>query len=500
MSNVITGSTSAFGGDALWQENKVDDIPNLTIADLPQRAIALYANEIDKQFKLINSMSNGVLALNALSVSGAVYLGNNLILSASGGHITSSFGTFLNDVFITGSAAIGGDLRVTGSIFMGGDLDVDGNLTASNILVENDITVTGQVLGDLDVTGNITGTNGRFTGDLTVVDQVNAAGLTSSAGLNVSLNASIGTDLDVGGNITGTNGRFTGDLTVVGDISSTGNITGSNTRTTGDALVLGEVTAGGLTSSVGLNVTGDGVFGGTATAAGLTSSAGLDVTGPAVVTGDLTASNGRITTDLTVVGNVTASNARVTGDLTLVGSALGGLRVSGTTDLEGDVNVTGSSPTVTIGDQAVNSTGSLVTQEITGTVGVTGKIFDTKMHSFVLANADQVYAPWTTSGTAQTAITDLEVAGMAVGNGELREVILRSNTTPSTMSISFHTDEGAAIETIAVDIDTADTPFVYVFSASSYTKGAKLHLGISGTVTAPDEIHMVSRWLNDYTS
>lgn len=83
MSNVVTGTVAAFGGDDLWQENKTDSLPGLTIADLPNRAIALYPNEIDKQFKFINQWYNGVewavsgsvttLSASVIHVAGAGY-------------------------------------------------------------------------------------------------------------------------------------------------------------------------------------------------------------------------------------------------------------------------------------------------------------------------------------------------------------------------------------------------------------------------------------------
>ena len=133
-------------------------------------------------------------------------------------------------------------------------------------------------------------------------------------------------------------------------------------------------------------------------------------------------------------------------------------------------------------EDVLSITGSV---SISGTLGATESPWITQ-HAYNYPQALLRYVPWP-NVTQATNITDVSAAGLAVGNGELHKLVLSATTAGGDVTIGFHTNNNTtAQETVTVNHGVAGDEIEFVFSASQFMEGDKLHLSIDPDSTLTD--------------
>jgi len=177
---------------------------------------------------LINSGSQSFTFADNVSIT------NNLIVSGT---------TDLKDVEITGSVDISGSIRLHGTWVHTGSIDVLGDITASNILINEEATLSGDVFAkqDLYVTGEVSSST------------VNGIGNVSSYSASVAQRTKeleiYSASLKQAFTVTGTDTSFTGDIT-----AQTASFDTVNTR-----VLHATIESASVIFSSGSNILGDDV-------------------------------------------------------------------------------------------------------------------------------------------------------------------------------------------------------------------------------------------------
>jgi hypothetical protein len=246
---------------------------------------------------------------------------------------------------LPGVAVFGGDLRVSGSSYFT-DIDVTGH---GAVIVQPYGTSAGQT-GELRFK-ELAANGGNYTA-LKAADSI-------AANLSITLPNAAGSNGNVlqtnGSGVTSfvdVNGLVTGSLSLV-TINASSNITASNILANGDLAVNG----GDITTSAGtfnlVNATATTVnLGGGASAVNI-GAAGSATT----FAGNITGSN------IVLTGDLTGSNIRLTGDIAVVGGDLTSTAATFNlaTNLATQLNVGGTTPTISIGTSTGTSTVGLAT-------------------------------------------------------------------------------------------------------------------------------------------
>jgi len=246
---------------------------------------------------------------------------------------------------LPGVAVFGGDLRVSGSSYFT-DIDVTGH---GAVVVQPYGTSAGQT-GEVRFK-ELAANGGNYTA-LKASDSI-------AANLSITLPNADGSNGNVlqtnGSGVTSfvdVNGLVTGSLSLV-TINASSNITASNILANGDLAVNG----GDITTSAGtfnlVNATATTVnLGGGASAVNI-GSAGSATT----FAGNITGSN------IVLTGDLTGSNIRLTGDIAVVGGDLTSTAATFNlaTNLGTQLNVGGTTPTISIGNSTGTSTVGLAT-------------------------------------------------------------------------------------------------------------------------------------------
>ncbi|HTH56433.1 MAG TPA: hypothetical protein VL728_10345 [Cyclobacteriaceae bacterium] len=332
-----------------------------------------------------NSAFNGLVGIGTstpaekLHVAGNIKADNTITSSAlnatnvQAGQLSSGAATFSDnlsvakDVLVTGKVGIGvaspsesldvnGNLKLTGSInaaslnvnqgsfsqgltagntAVNGSLEVAGQASAQSLSVA-DVNVTNNtsVGRDLTVTGQSTLTGGANLGGATTTNNLQVNGTLNANGisinsLNTTGNATVGQDLSVAGK-----GQIGGDLSVTGQLS------GAGLHTTQNVIVDGRMAIGKTNPAYALDVSGT------------VNATSLLVNGQPI--NPSSATNFTVDQNLTVSGLTTLSALNVNGtfnanslsirDITTSANTTVGqnLTVNGTSQLNGDLNVTGN--------------------------------------------------------------------------------------------------------------------------------------------------------------
>jgi hypothetical protein len=257
-----------------------------------------------------------------------------------GGTLTTNAQPNITTVGILSNLSISGNTST-------GDLSVIGNISAANL--ETSISITSPTfIGNLQVpnggtiaapgnttqllfndSGNTAAVPGmtfdKNSSLLTILGNVAGGNLTSSGGLSVSGDASIGnvstTGVSATGNISG------GNLITLGIVSATGNLVGGNVVTNGFLSVNGNASIGSITTTT-INGTVVSVSG-NVSGANLVASGILSVQGSATVGSLSTGGNVLASGILQATGNVVGGNLRTGGALVVTGAASVGSLTSG---------------------------------------------------------------------------------------------------------------------------------------------------------------------------
>ena len=313
-------------------------------------------------------VSGNVKVGGNLNVSGSSYLSGGAVIRGNisgnstlnikgntslGGTLTVSGHTDLNrNLDVSGTTCLGGTLTTKGATSLASSLDVKGNTSLGGTL-----TVSGHtnLNRNLDVSGN-TSLHGTLVtkGSASFASSVNIKGNTSVGGtlnvsgatnitntLTVSGHTDLNRDLNVSGN-TSLNGTLVtkGAASFASNIKVGGNLdVVGNTSLLGDLYVSGSLQVGG--TGGGFSIEPDATFLGTLTVSGHTDlNRNLDVSGTTCLGGTLTTKGATsLASSLDVKGNTS-----VGGTLTVSGhSDLNrNLDVSGSTSIGGDLTVTGN--------------------------------------------------------------------------------------------------------------------------------------------------------------
>ena len=286
------------------------------------------------------TVSGGAAVAKKLFVGTDLSIGGNSILTGTlgvTGATTLTGAAILSSTLdVTGAAILSSTLGVTGATTLTGaatlssTLGVTGATTLSDVLTVSGITTLSSNLG-------VTGTS-SLNNVTDASSSTNGGSLTVLGGVGIAKKLFVGTNFAVGGNsvLTGTLG-VTGATTLTGaaSLSSTLGVTGATTLSS----TLGVIGATTLSSTLG--VTG-----------ATTLSSTLDVTGNATFTGTLSIntlslSNTTDATSSTVGGCLTVSGGAAVAKKLFVGTDLS---IGGNTILSGNLNVTGPSLKIPVGN------------------------------------------------------------------------------------------------------------------------------------------------------
>ena len=227
-----------------------------------------------------NIQGGNIRTAGAITATGNVSGGNVLVTTdvQAGGNVSATTHTG-TAVSVTGNVT-GGNLRtagvitatgnITGNYFIGngsqlsnvnvntisngnsnvliassaGNVSINVNgvsplalFTPLGVVVEGNVSATGNVLAPAIVGGTITGSSASVTGNVTGAN-VNTGGLITATG-----------------NVTG------GNISTAGQITATGNVTGGNIRTTGVITATGNITGGNVSVGIGTITVGNIVNG-----------------------------------------------------------------------------------------------------------------------------------------------------------------------------------------------------------------------------------------------
>jgi hypothetical protein len=269
----------------------------------------------------------GIIAATSVSTAGNVTGGNILtvgLISATG-NITG--GNILGGANVNATTHTGTTVSVTanitgGNIITGGLISATGNITGANLLVNNDATITGNLI----VNGNTTfiNSNAVTTNDksITLANNQSTAANVDGSGIdigsttiaywrfnnattswqsNVALTPAANATLALGGTSNYWGSAFINAMNIATTSTIVGNVTGGNILTAGLISATGNITGGNILGGANVNAT---------THTGTTVSVTANITGGNLLTGGIVSSAGNIigATDL-YIGNGASTTA-----------------------------------------------------------------------------------------------------------------------------------------------------------------------------------------------
>jgi hypothetical protein len=165
----------------------------------------------------------------------------------------------------------------------------------------------------------------------------------------------------------------------------------------------------------------------------------------------------------------------------------------GTTDLVSALVTAGTTAPSLVRAAMAQPPGPFLRAVLRGTGGSSAKATYTLSADLLLRRAPEVPAGSTRhcfaySGTTKTyvpinsltpgTITTLQCGWTAPADGMVAEVTVQSTGTPGDTIISVHKNgSGTAVESKTVTMSVANTPYVFTFSANTFVRGDKLHIG-----------------------
>lgn len=200
----------------------------------------------------------------------------------------------------------------------------------------------------------------------------------------------------------------------------------------------------------------------------------------------------------------------ITGTIDFTNNAGEVLRMSGSGDPQGQLELSGPSGSIAsfkdsfedvyfaVTDQSQLPVFEVLSDNRVKFFGpLVGKVYQSTNHVFLAGGTGLVYIP--INSTAENAtITTLQVGWLAPADGELVEVYARSTIAADSTIIGFHTnDNTSAIETDTVNMNATGKSFVFSFSSAVFLKGDKLHISFDPT-NNPSVVHITCRWLHNW--
>ena len=371
------------------------------IANVNDKVEALWNNFIDDHFMKasvsgttvtndpLTTSSAGRSALDSLSdTTGPLGISSNLFVGSTADpktlHVTG-------DTILDSSLDVRGDIEVRSTTNLLGDVTVGSTTTPADLTVTgeanllNKVTIgTSTTSADLDVTGqaSVEGVSSLLS-DVTIGSTTGtAANLLVSGTTEVRGTTSLLADVTVGSTTS------SADLTVTGETNLLNRVTVGSSTTPADLDVTGEASVEGVSSLLGDVTIGST----TGTAANLLVSGTTEVRGTTSLLADVTVGSITSSADLTVIGetnllntvtvgtSTTPADLDVTGGLSVAGvfSPLGNVTIGSTTGTAANLLVTGSTQvrgrTNLLADVTVGSTTTAADLTVTGTTNLQGDL------------------------------------------------------------------------------------------------------------------------------
>lgn len=392
---------------------------------------------------LPNSVTNGLVGLQGYN-AGVITFGAvgtysfDFVTYDSGNSITIQdinrpLSYYSAPVTIDSNLAVDGDISVTGNIvgnFVATTQTFVGNVAAGNLLTSGQLSATGNIAGGNIRSGGQISATGNVTGNYFIGNGAGLTGIVVSGGTsivngtsNVSVLANSNVSIAVGGTANVAVWANTGGF-VSGVLSATGNVTGGNIRTAGQVSATGNVTGQNIIASSGIGAAGDVGIGGVIFANGnISTNSSLNAIGN--IAGSYFLGNGSFLTGL-------SSTSRIT---------------SGTTEMS--VDVPSGNIRATVGGTAniaVFSTSGLdIIGGVTATGGLTGSNVNTS--GFVTATGNVTGGNIRSTGLI-TAAGNILGGNIAVtGNVSLTANVIAGNLTSGAQMIAVGNVTGGNIRT-----------------------------------------------------
>ena len=390
----------------------------------------------------------GGLSGNVLATAGGI--SGLITVTADGlsGDVTATAGGISGGITVTAGGLSGNVTATAGGIttapiqIVAGGLSGDILATAGGIGAAADITITA---GGITATGSIITEAGDIDADIVVTDGGVLSGALITAAANFDGVFTVSDD-GMAGTLTATTGNITGNFTINDGLS------GSVTATVGDITStnfdITDTTAGTLSGTI---QAGGAVNTGTALtiANGITASgkilAGTDVDGAVTITAGGIADGGVITAAVNIDGAIVITDGGLAGDISTTAG-----------------DITGN---VTVSDDGVTATGSIVAGGVGGDITSTITVTDDGMAGAI-----------TTGGNMTGVITGDDLSGTITIGGDLDGSITATDATTGNVGALVVT--GVIAPTGAITISAAGGA-VNVTAGAIKTAGSTL--GISAT-------------------
>jgi len=440
---------------------------------------------------------------------------------------------YARDLYLTGSAQMGGDLTVTGSI-SGSDIigvSVTGPIKTSSLTVTGSGVITGSldVGEDLHVTGSISGSS---------YENLSTTSNIVGGTLDITGSANIGEDMVVSGSFSAGNITNTGSNIIQGNLSVTG-----SASIGGNLVVTGSISGSSVQGAVGdmlksvYDTNDDGTVNNSDKLEGLTvtqvrthspaSHSGSHYLGEGdaitiakaqvhdLETSDLTVPNLDVTGSITTQDLVVTGTTQISGSLLVTGSAQvgGNLVVTGSisgSSYEGIVvsdhastHTSGSSDPVSIYKSQVidleNKDLTIPGLIVTGSAVITGSLSsvggDTVITGSLQAGSVHVTGSFTTSGSATISGSvlskELIVTGSASIGGNLVVTGSISGSSYEGITVSAHasTHQSGSSDPVSLyksqitDLETLDLQVPHITTTGSGTNGISGSLVVTGQIS-----------------
>lgn len=391
---------------------------------------------------LPNSVTNGLVGLQGYS-AGVITFGAvgtysfDFVTYDNGNSITIQdinrpLSYYSAPVTIDSNLEVDGDISVTGNIvgnFVATTQTFVGNVTAGNLLTGGQVTATGNIAGgNVRATGQISAT-GNVTGNYFIGNGAGLTGIVVSGGTsivngtsNVSVLANSNVSIAVGGTANVAVWANTGGF-VSGVLSATGNVTGGNLRTAGSILATGNIQ------------------GSTVIAAAVGVAADIGAGGQIYADGNVNTGN-----SVNAVGNIVGSYFLGNGSF-LTGLSSTSRITSGTTEMS--VDVPSGNIRATVGGTANIAVFSTSGLDIIGGVNATGGLVGSNVNTsgFVTATGNVTGGNIRSTGLI-TAAGNILGGNIAVtGNVSLTANVIAGNLTSSAQMIAVGNVTGGNIRT-----------------------------------------------------
>jgi hypothetical protein len=353
----------------------------------------------------------------------------------------------------TGAVRVQGGIGLIGNIYTTGIADIGGNLTAGNILANNNLqTNTLAVVQNATVGGTLNVTGAVATGNLTT-GNITGFGFTTAAG---NLTAA-GAYFSAGG-MSATSGNISiGNIAGYGFTVSNGNVTATGTRAVIGGL---EIINGGFGNLASLGVTGAATFGANVDITGRVTGGGIRKTSSATaptspIVGDTWyktdtdtlyqyindgTSNYWIDVSGATVANISPQTSQTLNDIVIVSGTPATNTTSGALQVQGGAGITGNVFAGNLSTATVSATAFTFANGVSILAGNEGTYSNANVIAYLTARSVAI----SDAGNITTSGTFFNTAGLTVLNGNVTAtgttatiggLVINNGSLPSLPSI-----------------------------------------------------------------